>query len=106
SLVDTRVRLTYSLTTVSVACAFGSPELAVLEIDLVDDLANGAKRCVLEAASLDQDLEGALVALVREFRLEHVEAQLTLFRPIAFARDELELGFRVDEAAYQPSAGD
>src|SRR5215813_821686 len=88
------------------ACDFGSPELAVLEIDIVDDLADSAKRCILEAASLEQDLERALVALVREFRLEHVESQLAFLRPIAFAGDELELGFRVDEAAYQPSAGD
>src|SRR6516165_4205273 len=63
-------------------CDFGSPELAVLEIDIVDDLADGAKRCVFEAASVEQDLEGAFVALVREFRLEHVEAQLAFFRPI------------------------
>ena len=34
-------------------CHFGSPELAVLEIDIVDDLGDGAKRGVLEAASID-----------------------------------------------------
>src|SRR5262249_21410554 len=87
-------------------CDFGSAELAVLEIDIVDDLADGAKRRVLEAAAIEQDLERALVALMREFRLEHVETQLAFFRPIAFAGDELELGFRIDKAAYQPSAGD
>src|SRR5262249_29434504 len=62
-------------------CNFGSAELAVLEIDIVDDLADGAKRRVLYAASLEQDLEGAFVALVREFRLEHVETQFTLLWP-------------------------
>src|SRR5262249_7093789 len=87
-------------------CNFGSAELAVLEIDIVDDLADGAKRRVLYAASLEQDLERALVALVGEFRLEHVEAQFTLLGPIAFAGDEFELGFRIDEAAYQQSTGD
>src|SRR5262245_12183124 len=87
-------------------CDFGSPELAVLEIDIVDDLGDGAKRCVLEAASVEQHLEGAFVALVGEFRLEHVETQLALLRAIAFAGDELELALRIDEAAYQPSAGD
>src|SRR5262249_19350418 len=86
-------------------CDFSSPEFAVLEIDIVDDLGDGAQRCVLEAAAIEQHLEGALVALVREFRLEHVETQFALLRSIAFARDEFELGFRIDEAAYQPSTG-
>jgi len=65
-----------------------------------------SKRAVLEAASIEQHLEGAFVALVREFRLENVETQFALLWAVAFAGDELEAGFRVDEAAYQPSAGD
>src|SRR2546430_1461499 len=43
---------------------FGSTELAVLEVDIVDDLRDGARRCILEAASVEQHLEGAFVALV------------------------------------------
>src|SRR5260221_8537512 len=87
-------------------CDFGPPELAVLEVDVVDDLGNRAQRCILEAASIEQHLEGAFIAFVGEFRLEHVEAQLILLRAIAFARDELEASLRIDEAADQPSAGD
>src|SRR5262245_42586618 len=87
-------------------CDFGPPELAVLEVDIVDDLRDGAKRCIFEAAPIEQDLERAFVALVGEFRLEHVETQLALFRAIAFAGHKFELRFRIDEAAYQPSAGD
>src|SRR6476659_2784282 len=85
---------------------FGPPELAILEVDVVNDLGNGAKRGILEAASIEQHLERAFVTLVGEFRLEHVETQFAFLRAVAFAGDEFEAGFRVDEAAYQPSAGD
>src|ERR1700745_3162587 len=78
-------------------CDFGSTELAVLEVDVVDDLGDGAKRGILEAASMEQHLEGAFVALVREFSFEHVETQFALLRAVAFAGDEFEAGLRVDE---------
>src|SRR5262245_43101920 len=40
----------------------GAAELVVLEADVVDDLADGAQRGVLERAALQQHLERALVA--------------------------------------------
>src|SRR5262245_32235835 len=48
--------------------------LAVLQVDVVDDLADGGERGIVEAATLQQDLEGAAVALVGVLALEHVEA--------------------------------
>src|SRR6266511_2214690 len=90
----------------SFARGFLSAFLPKVLVEVVDDFRDCAKRCVLEAASIEQHLKGAFVALVREFGLEHVETQLALLRAIAFAGDEFEACFRIDEAAYQPSAGD
>src|SRR6516225_9798167 len=84
----------------------GATELVVLEVDVVDDLADRAQRGVLEAGALNQHLESALVTFMSELRLEHVEAQLAFLRSIAFARYELEARLRIDEAANQPGAGD
>ena len=53
---------------------FGAAELVVLQVDVVDDLSNGAQRGVVERGALEQHLECAFVALVGEFGLEHVEA--------------------------------
>src|SRR3954465_658433 len=83
-----------------------APELLILEVDVVHDLADGAQRRVAEAGAAQQDLERAAVALVRELGFEHVEAQLTCIRHIAFGRHEPEPGLRVDEAADQPRRGD
>jgi hypothetical protein len=80
--------------------------LVVLEIDVVDDLCDRAKRRIGQARMVDQDLEGAAVALVRELALEHVEAQLARSGRITLARHELETRAAVDEAPYQPGRGD
>src|SRR5215813_5325554 len=85
---------------------FGAAELAVLEIDVVDDLRDGAQRRVLQGAALQQHLERAFVALVGELGLEHVEAQLAFVGAIALAGYEFETRFGIDEAPYQPGAGD
>src|SRR4029453_5024657 len=85
---------------------FGAAELAVLEIDVMDDLGDGAQRRVLQRAALQQHLERAFVALVSELGLEHVEAQLALVGAIALAGYEFETRFGIDEAPYQPGAGD
>src|SRR3954452_24468777 len=83
-----------------------APELLVLEVDVVDDLADGAQRRVAEAGTAQEDLERAAVPLVGELGFEHVEAQLAGIRHIAFGRHELKPGLRVDEAADQPRGGD
>src|SRR3954468_15975474 len=83
-----------------------APELLILEVDVVHDLADGAQRRVAEAGAAQQNLERAAVALMRELGFEHVEAQLTCIRHIAFGRYEPEPGLRVDEAADQPRGGD
>ena len=51
-------------------------ELAVAQIEVVDDLADGGERRVVESHPLDEHLERAAVADVRELGLEHVEPQL------------------------------
>ena len=59
-----------------------------------------------QPGALEQHLEGAAVALVRELGLEHVEADLARLRRVALARHELEARLGVDEAADQPGRGD
>src|SRR5262245_3649916 len=86
------------------ANGFIAAEFVVLEVDVVNDLRNGAERRILARDAIEQHLEGALVALVREFRLEHVEAQLAFGSAIALAGDELEARVRVDETTDQPGA--
>src|SRR3954452_15991177 len=83
-----------------------APDLLVLEVDVVHDLADGAQRRVAEAGTAQEDLERAAVPLVGELGFEHVEAQLAGIRHIAFGRHELEVGLRVDEAADPPRGGD
>src|SRR5215510_9259574 len=85
---------------------FGAAELAVLEIDVMDDFRDGAQRRVLQRAPLQQHFERAFVALVRELGLEHVEAQLAFVGAIALAGYEFEVRLGIDETPYQPSAGD
>src|SRR5215472_1219266 len=79
-------------------------ELAVLEIDVVDDLGDLAETRLLEPAPRQQHLEAAAVALMGELGGEHVEAQLARLRLIAPGWHEFELRLRVDEAPDQPSA--
>src|SRR5215467_642953 len=85
---------------------FGAAELAVLEIDVMDDFRDGAQRRVLQRGALHQHLERAFVALVRELGLEHVEAQLAFVGAIALAGYEFEVRLGIDETPDQPSAGD
>jgi hypothetical protein len=78
-------------------------ELAVLDVDVVDDLGDPAQPGVAQSGALDQDLEGAAVAFVGVFRLEHVEADLAAARPVARGGGELEARLGVDEAPDQPA---
>src|SRR6185369_16057091 len=58
------------------AGAFLAAELAVLQIDVVDDLGDRLEGGVAKPAAREQHLEAAAIALVGELGLEHVEAQL------------------------------
>ena len=84
----------------------GAAELVVLQVDVVDDFRDGAKRGIFQCAALEQHFERALVALVRELGLEHVEAQFARMRAIPLAGYEFESSLRIDKAADQPGAGD
>src|SRR5262249_23051993 len=81
-------------------------ELAVLEIDIVNDLGDGAQRGVVHTGPCEEHFERAHVALVRHLALEHVEAQLARLRLVILSRDELEARLGIDEASYQPRTGD
>src|SRR2546421_456875 len=85
---------------------FVATELAVPEIDVVNDLRDSAKRGIVERNAVEQHFKCAFVALMRELGLEHVEPQLAFVRSISLARYEFEASLRVNEAAYQPRAPD
>src|SRR5262245_17706516 len=70
------------------------------------DLANRVKRAIGERESAEEHFEGAAITFVRELSLEHVEAELTLSRPILRARNEFELCIAIDESTDQPRACD
>src|SRR5437867_8932513 len=80
-------------------------ELRILQVDVVHDPCDRPERGILEAEPLDENLEGAAVALMCVFRLEHVEAHFASLRPVSLACDELEARVRIDEAADEPGAG-
>ena len=81
-------------------------ELVIAQIDLVHHLGDLQQRRIVERKAVKQRFEGAAIAFVRELRLEHVEAQLALLRPIAFRSDELEPRLGIDEAPDEPRARD
>src|SRR5919197_2706409 len=80
-----------------------SLELAVAEIDLMNNFRDLRERRILELKSAQQRFEGAAIALVRVLRLEHVEPELTRFRLVSLWRDELEVRLWIDEPANVPS---
>src|SRR5438105_3772129 len=65
-------------------------ELRVFQIDVVNDLRERADARLPDRETLHEHLEGAVVSLVREFRVEHVEANLSWLWPVPFRRYELE----------------
>src|SRR4051794_1697893 len=81
-------------------------KLAVLEVDVVHDLGDRPERGLAKARALEQHLEGAAVALVRELGLEHVEPELAGHRHIPLRGHELEAGLGVDEAPDEPGRRD
>src|SRR5882757_2679296 len=81
-----------------------SSELAVLHVDVVDDLGKGLDSWFANQKALDQYLERALVTLVRELGFEHIEGNLAVFQPVSLASDEFERSLRIDESPDEPSA--
>src|SRR5438552_14568734 len=84
---------------------FRAIEFRLFQIDVVNDLGDGAHGRIVDAQALDQHLERAAVALVREFGIERVEADFVRFGRVVLSLHELEAGLRIDEAFDQPRAG-
>src|SRR5215470_16740930 len=79
-------------------------EFIVLEVDVVNDLRDGAESRIFGPDTIEQYFKRAFLALVRKLSLEHVKAQLAFVWAITFARNEFEARLRINKAAYQPSA--
>src|ERR1700726_5029128 len=67
-----------------------APKLAILEINVVDDLGDSLDRRNREAGARQQGLEAATIGFMRELAFEHIEAQLAFLRDVAFARHEAD----------------
>ena len=85
---------------------FGPRELAVLEVDVVDDLRDRRESGVLRRDAVEQDLERAPVALVREVAARHVETQLSRAGGSGVGVHEAEPRRGVDEPADEPGRRD
>jgi hypothetical protein len=86
---------------------FGARELAVGDVERVNDLGERAQaRIAGQARAEQQRLEAAPISLMGEFRIGHVEAQFPRRGHVRPAIDEAEPGLGVDEAADQPGTGD
>jgi hypothetical protein len=83
-----------------------SIEAIVLAVNVVDHLADRAKRGVAQTELAHKRLKRAILADVRVFSLEHVEPELATFRCVSARRDELESRLRINESTDQPRAGD
>src|SRR5262245_7089272 len=81
-------------------------ELVVVQIEVMDDLADRRQRGVAKAHPLDEHLERATVADVRELGLEHVEAELAWLGQVPLRRHELHLCVGIDEATDEPRTRD
>ena len=85
---------------------FFAAEFFVFEVNVVNDLTDGVERRIGKTGSRQENFESAAVALMSEFGLEHIEAQLARLRGIAFARHELEPGILVNKTADEPGRCD
>ena len=74
-------------------------ELAVLEINIVNDLGDCLQTRIGDTRARKQHFEAAAIPFMGELALEHVETQLPLFRQVALAGDEANNGISIDEAA-------
>src|SRR5713101_2789503 len=78
---------------------FRTAEFRVLAVDVVYHFGDGHEGRIVEPEATEQGLEGAMVALVRVLRFEHVEAELAGPRAMAVRCDEAEARLGVDEPA-------
>src|SRR5690348_14187680 len=81
-------------------------EFGLLQVDVMDHLRERIDSRLVQGEPFHENLERAEIALVRELRLEHVEAKLTGFGHVTLRRNELERRFRIDEPLHEPRARD
>ena len=70
----------------------------------MNNFCDRAKGRIIKSCPLNQDLQGTAVALMRELRLEHIEAQLTRQGFVPFPRNKLEVSVQIDETTDKPRA--
>src|SRR4051794_33145944 len=63
-------------------------ELAVAEIEIVEDLSDRGECGIVEAHALEQHFKAAAISNVGELGVEHVEPQLTVARRVPLRRYE------------------
>src|SRR5512132_2088450 len=84
----------------------GSIEAIVFAVNVVDCLADRAQCHVAQTELTNKCLKRAVLADMRVFSFEHVEAELATFRLVSAGRNELESRLSVYETADKPRTGD
>src|SRR5262249_35270141 len=80
----------------------GPSEAPILAVDVVHQLGERHEPRVVQPHAADEHLEGALIALVTELGLVHVEANFAFPGLVRLGGDEAEGGVSVDEPADEP----
>jgi len=88
------------------ASGFGWPNLAVLQVHIVNNLPRLLSGLGRKCRSPQQHLKGAVVTLVRELAILHVVAIFIRQWLVMFTRNKLEGSFQIDKPFDQPGAGD
>jgi hypothetical protein len=84
--------------------AFGPLKLVVAQIGIVNHFRDFAGSFVLNSKSPDQRFERAIIPIVREIALQHVESERASVRTTLVPENEFR--FRIDEFADEPCRTD
>src|SRR5438046_6220544 len=80
--------------------ALGALKFVVIEIGIVNHFSHLVDDLVLDPEPFEQCLERAVISLMREFTVEHVERHDSTIRRNRFRKDKLRFG--IDKLADQP----
>src|SRR6266850_6726955 len=76
--------------------------LLVLEVQVMNDLSDRVETRIVHAQLVDKHFESAALAVMRELRVVHVEADLIRGGPMLASADESKFGLGIDPAADEP----
>src|ERR1043166_803350 len=79
-------------------------KLRIFQINVMNNFRNSVGGWIINSGPFDQNLQSATVTLMRELRIEHVEAKFVRQHFVSLCRNELEFCIAIDEATDKPPA--